>query len=117
MSDEPIIRLNRNNTPAIHGTRLTVYSIMDHYFDGWSIQSMAKLFRIPFEDAVAAVDYINSHMSDLMPEYHKMLERDRQGDSPEVRARYAESHARLMAKKEELDRRKREGAGDVRAAG
>ena len=117
MTDEPIIRPNRNNTPAIRGTRLTVYTIMDHYFSGWSTASMADLFRITLEECNAAVMYINSHMNELMPVYQKMLERDRQGDPPEVRARYAESHDRLMALKEKLDHQKREGAGDVRVAG
>jgi hypothetical protein len=117
MSDKPIIRLNRNNTPAVNGTRLTVYAIMDHYFAGWSVESLAELYGITSEESAAAVDYINSHMAALMPVYRRMLERDRQGDSPEVRARYAESHARLMALKDELDRKKREGTGDVRIAG
>lgn len=117
MPDEPIIRLNRNDTPAIHGTRLTVYSIMDYYFSGRSAEFIADLFRVSIEEVLAAQDYINSHMAELMPQYHRMLERDRQGDPPEVRARYAASHARLMALKEKLDRSKLEGTGDVRAAG
>ena len=117
MPGEPIIRLNGNNTPAIRGTRLTVYAIMDYYFRGRSPEFIANLFSIPSEDIVAAQDYINTHMAELMPPYRRMLERDRQGDPPEVRARYAESHARLMARKEEVERRNREGTGNVRAAG
>ena len=117
MPDEPIIRLNGNNTPAIRGTRLTVYSIMDHYFSGDTMERIAEVFRIPVEEAEAAAHYIDGHMAELMPSYRRMLQRDREGDSPEVRATYAASHARLMARKAELERKAMEGSGDARIAG
>jgi uncharacterized protein (DUF433 family) len=115
-SDEPIIRNNRNNTPAVRGTRLTVYSIMDNYFDGETAESIAEFYRISFEEAAASIDYINSHMVELMPDYRKMLETDRQGNPPHIEAIFAKSHEKLIRLKAEFDA-KRVEAHDVSVAG
>jgi hypothetical protein len=90
---------------------------MDNYFAGDTPQAIAEFYRITLEEAQAATRYIDEHMAELMPHYRKMLARDRQGDPPEVRARYPQAHARLMALKEKLERRKAQGDGDARAAG
>ncbi len=90
---------------------------MDNYFSGETPEAIAQFYRITLEEARAATDYIDGHMTELMPHYRAMLERDRQGDPPQVRERYAESHARLMALKEKLERQKTQRDGDARAAG
>ena len=110
MPDEPIIRLNRNNTPAIRGTRLTVFSIMDHYFGGATPEWITDFFQVKPEETDAAIAYINSHMAELMPMYRKMLERDQRGNSPEVEAKFARAHEKLMRLKAEFERRKAEAA-------
>ena len=116
MSKESIIYNNRNDTPAIRGTRLTVYSIMDFYFDGETSEAIAEFFRITPEEAQAAIEYINGHMAALMPHYQKMLERNRQGNSPEVEALLAKSHENLLRLKAEFDRKRAEAAS-ARIAG
>lgn len=45
MNDEPIIRSNFSGLPAIRATRLTVYSIMDHYLDGAGLAEIADFYR------------------------------------------------------------------------
>jgi uncharacterized protein (DUF433 family) len=118
MSDgEPIIRRNGNHAPAVRGTRLTVYSIMDLYFAGETPEAIAEFFRIPLGDAQAGIDYIDAHMRDLMPHYRQMLQRDRQGNPPHIEAILAQSHEKLMRKKQELEQQRLRGAGDARAAG
>jgi uncharacterized protein (DUF433 family) len=114
---EPIIRLNPNRTPAVRGTRLTVYSIMDLYFGGETPEVIAEFFRIPVGDAQAAIDYINDHMRELMPHYRRMIQRDRQGNPPHIEAILAKSHEKLMQKKRELEQKRAMEAGDARAAG
>ena len=114
MTDEPIIR-NFGNSPAIRGTRLTVYAIMDNYFDGETIESIADFYKIPIEDAKAAADYIDAHMAELMPPYRKMLERDRQGNPPHIELLLTQSHEKLMRLKEAHDKERE--AANVQVAG
>ena len=117
MADVPIIRNNRNNIPAVRGTRLTVYNIMDHSLAGRTAAWIAEFYRITPEDAQAALDYIAEHNLELMPKYQRDLEWARRGNSPEVEALFAESHRKLMRLKEELDQKQVRGNQDARAAG
>ena len=103
MPDEPIIQ-NFGNSPAVRGTRLTVYAIMDNYFDGETAESIAEFYRITLEEAKAATDYIDLHMAELMPPYRKMLERDRQGNPPHIEALLAQSHEKFMKLKASIDK-------------
>ncbi len=102
MSDEVIIRPNRNGVPSIKGTRLTVYSIMDHYFAGASLTEISSFYRITEAEAAGAVDYINSHMAELMPAYREMIERDAQGNPAGVSEVLAETHGKLIELRAEL---------------
>jgi uncharacterized protein (DUF433 family) len=61
MSDEPVIRPNRNGVPAINGTRLTVYSIMDRYFAGAGLREISDFYRITEQEAVSAMTELQSH--------------------------------------------------------
>jgi hypothetical protein len=117
MSDEPIIRDNQDRTPSVRGTRLTVYNIMDHHLAGRSAASIAGFYDIPLSDAQAAMDYIDAHLVELMPTYQRDLERKRRGNPPHVEAMFAESHKKLMRRKEDLERKTRGVTRDARAAG
>jgi uncharacterized protein (DUF433 family) len=117
MPDEPIICDNRNGTPSVRGTRLTVYNIMDHHLAGRSAASIGEFYDIPKGDAQAAVDYIDAHLSELMPTYQRDLERNRRGNPPHIEAMFAESHKKLMRLKEDLELKKRGETRDARAAG
>jgi len=107
MSDESVIRPNRNGLPAIRGTRLTVYSIMDHYFSGAALEEISDFYRIPLEDATGAIEYINSHMTELMPTYRQMLERDARGNSPDVNQLLSAAHERVLELRSRLERERR----------
>jgi len=113
---EPIIRPFQG-TPAIHGTRLTVYHIMDFYFAGYTAEAMADFYKLPVGDVQAAIDYIDDHMRELMPHYRQMLERDRRGNPPHIEAILTKSHEKLMRLKHDLERKQAREAGDARAAG
>jgi uncharacterized protein (DUF433 family) len=116
MGAESIIH-DRGRGPEIRGTRITVFDILDHHPDkGWTPEQLAGLFRVSVEQIQAALTYIEEHRDEVMSSYQKMLDFAAKGDSPEVREKYAKSHARFMALKAELDGRK--GATrDARAAG
>jgi len=114
--DNPVIH-DRGRGPEIQGTRITVFDVLDYYPKGWTPQQIADLFKITVTQVQAALEYIEQHRSEVIPRYQRMLAFAAKGDSPEVRATYAKSRARLMAVKRESDRRKSGGVDDARAAG
>src|SRR5437660_879232 len=117
MSDcEPIIR-PFGSSPAIRGTRLTVYSIMDNYFSGETSEAIAEFYHITLEEAQAATDYIDQHMAQLMPRYRKMLQREREGNPPEIERLFERSREKLIRIKAELERKRAGEARDARVAG
>lgn len=121
MPEEPIIRPNFSGTPAVRGTRLSIYSIMDFHIAGDSAAFVAESFGIGLEDAQAAMQYIDEHREELMPRYLEIVERNRRGNSSHVEALFAKSHEKLMRLKAEMDPinagKPTTGAADVRVAG
>ena len=69
---------------------------MDHHLEGAALYEISDFYRITAEEATAAVDYINSHLTELMPTYRQMLERDSQGNSPEVTELFRRSHEKFV---------------------
>jgi uncharacterized protein (DUF433 family) len=104
-------------TPAIRGTRITLYHVMDHYLARRTEAWTAKFYGLPESDINAAYAYIAEHEAEMMPEYQKMLDRERRGNPPHVQAMLARSHEKLMRRKAEFDRQHKGEAGDARAAG
>lgn len=49
--------INRGRGPAIEGTRITVYDVIDDLQEGWRYDLIAGLFRLPPDDIQAAVDW------------------------------------------------------------
>lgn len=116
MVDESII-YDRGRGPEIRGTRVTVFDILDHHPDkGWTVEQLAALFRVSAAQISAALQYVEEHHDAVMRSYQRILEFAARGDSPEVKASYARSHARLMALKNNLEQRKGIDS-DARAAG
>src|SRR5438128_3013345 len=112
MSDEPIIVMFPGKGPAIRGTRITVYDVMDYYKSGTHRSIIAYTLRVKPEEVDAAIEYIESHREHVMREYQKMLDRDAAGNPPEIRAKLEESHRRL-----EEFMKNREAAKKAEAAG
>lgn len=103
--------------PAIRGTRLTLYHIMDDYVARRPVEQVAEFYKLPVGDVVAAYSYIQQHEAEMKPQYEKMLERNRRGNPPHIEAILAKSHEKLMRRKAELDRKRAGELGDARAAG
>jgi uncharacterized protein (DUF433 family) len=68
--------VNYGRGPAIAGTRITVYDVMDYYTAGWHRDQIAEVFpRVSASDVQAAIDYIEAHKEDVTAEYEKILDR------------------------------------------
>jgi len=100
---------DRGRGPEIKGTRITVYDVMDYYKRGRPANWIADLFRLNVEEVQEAIRYIEAHRHEVWIEYQKMLDREARGNPPWVQEKLDASHARLLAKLDEIRRRKVEG--------
>jgi uncharacterized protein (DUF433 family) len=98
--------IDRGRGPEIEGTRITVFDIMDYVEDSWHPARIATFLSLSTGQVLAAIQYIEDHKEELMPQYLDMLERCAQGNPPEIEARRVESHAKLMAKFKDLELKK-----------
>jgi uncharacterized protein (DUF433 family) len=99
--------------PQIAGTRLTVYDIMDYLRMDWHHTAIAAELRISSYQVLAAMKYIEEHRAEVEAEYKIMLERDAQGNPPEIQAKLEASHAKLQAL---LDKRRQELSRETKDA-
>jgi len=89
--------IDRGRGPEIAGTRITVYDIWDYLKEGCHHTDIAMILRISSAQVRSAVDYIESHKNEVLAEYQKMLDREAQGNPPEIQAKLRSSHAKLQA--------------------
>lgn len=117
MATEPLLLLQQGNAriiergrgPEIAGTRITVYDILDYERIGWPPERTADWLKVTVEEVEAARFYIERHRAELMPEYEKMLERDRRGNPPELQAKLDAIAGRARRLRDELRRAKTAG--------
>ena len=104
----------------MRSSRITVYDVMDYYKHAWSPQRIADLFKLTVAEVEAAIRYIEAHKAEVMVEYQKMLDRDAQGNQPEIQARLDATRgaARRMLGRLRLAREAQDqGANRARFAG
>jgi uncharacterized protein (DUF433 family) len=91
----------------IAGTRITVWDVY-HYLEGgdWTHEQIAEVLRLSPEQIEAAVRYIEEHKAEVLEVHRQIEERIARGNPPEIEAMLRESHARLLARVEELKRQK-----------
>jgi uncharacterized protein (DUF433 family) len=116
LSDKTIIH-DRGRGPEIRGTRITVFNIMDHHLAGRSREWIAEFYKLSSAEVQAAQDYIDAHLSDLLPKYERDVDWARKGNSAEVQALFEESHRRLKRRVAEMKGAKAGEVRDARAAG
>lgn len=75
--------IDRGRGPEIAGTRITVYSVMDYYTNGWHRDQIAMQLRLSSRDIQAAIDYIEAHKEEVQAEYQKILDRHRNYKYPD----------------------------------
>jgi uncharacterized protein (DUF433 family) len=88
--------INRGRGPEIKGTRITVYDVLDYANDGWHANSIALLFGLNTEQIQCALRYIEDHKPEVMAAYQRMLDRDAQGNPPEIEEKLKASRAKLQ---------------------
>ena len=94
----------------IAGTRISIYDILDYSTKGYHHTFIASLFRLSSSQVLGALEYVEAHKDEVMAEYRQMLERDAQGNPPEIRAKEAASHAKMLARLAEIRRAREQGA-------
>ena len=103
--------IDRGRGPEIEGTRITVYYVMDYLQEGWRYDQIAGLFRLPPDDILAAIQYIESHKEAVMTAYQQILARHRNVQyPPEVQTKLAQNRQKLQARLAELQARQQTGS-------
>lgn len=67
-----VIRTSRGLTIA--GTRITLYTIMDHLKDEWPPHLIRDWFNLNDKQMQGVLDYIKSHQEEVEAEYQQVLE-------------------------------------------
>lgn len=99
--------IDRGRGPELEGTRITVYRIMDFLAYDDPPEVMAKELNLTMEQVRVALDYIQTHRTEVEKNYRIILERVNRPNPPWVEAMLAKTP-------EELRRRlaqKRQGIG------
>jgi uncharacterized protein (DUF433 family) len=95
-SSEPQI-IERERGPCIAGTRITVYSILDYYKEGWDPSSIALTLGLSSAQVLAAIRYIEEHKEEVLADYQTILEREARGNPPELQAKLDAIHVKWQA--------------------
>ncbi len=83
--------------PRIEGTRIAVYTVLEHLRDGRSRDWIAAFFRLSSQQVQAAMDYIREHESEVNAEYDKIMARIKAGNPPDVEAKLRANHEKVKA--------------------
>lgn len=59
---------------SIAGTRITLYTIMDHLKAGWSPEQIRDWYELTDEQVAGALDYIEANRDTFEAEYRQVLE-------------------------------------------
>jgi uncharacterized protein (DUF433 family) len=98
--------INRGRGPELAGIRITVFDIIPYLKAGYSPTYTAAILGLSTDEVLALMQYIEEHKEEVMAENQKIEERIARGNPPEVEALREKSHAKLLAYREELRRKK-----------
>ena len=107
---EPIEIYDRGRGPELKRIRITVYDIIPYLEAGWHPSYIATVFPITTAEVMALVQYIEEHKAEVMSVHRKIEERIARGNPPEIKAKLRASHAKLLALKAELKRKRQQEA-------
>jgi uncharacterized protein (DUF433 family) len=113
---KPVAIIDRGRGPEVAGTRITVFDVLHYLQAGHSPNYIAAVLSLSTAEVLAAIRYIEEHRDEVLAMNRRIEERIARGNPPEVEAKRQASHEKLLALREELQRRRREeeanGAGD-----
>jgi len=105
----PVTIIDRGRGPELAGTRITIYTLLDYFDDGWNDASIALWMGLSSMQVAAIRQYIAEHKDEVLAENAKILARIARGNPPEIEARRAGSKAKLQALREKLRRQREQG--------
>ena len=80
--------VNRGRGPEIADTRITVFDVLDYRNQGWHRDRIAAQFRLSSAQIQAALDCIDAHSAEVIAEYQRILDRQKNYKyPPEVQAK------------------------------
>jgi uncharacterized protein (DUF433 family) len=103
---DPIRIINTGSGPRLAGTRITVYDVVHYLEGGHSANYIALVLRVSIAEVRAIIQYIEEHKEEVMAVHRQIEERIARGNPPEVEAKLKASHAKLLALKAELERKR-----------
>jgi uncharacterized protein (DUF433 family) len=112
---DPIEIYDRGRGPELKRIRITVYDIIPYLEEGWDPSWIPTVLPITTAEVMALIKYIEEHKEEVMAVHRKIEERIARGNPPEIRAKFRASHAKLLALKAELKRKRQpeaNGASD-----
>ncbi|MEX1027651.1 MAG: DUF433 domain-containing protein [Candidatus Paceibacterota bacterium] len=80
----------------IAGTRITVWDVLHHLKNDWSLNEIAEVLRLSDQQVQAAVDYIHAHQDELVKVHQQIEARNAQANPPEVQDKLAAARARRI---------------------
>jgi uncharacterized protein (DUF433 family) len=98
--------INRGRGPELAGIRITVYDIIPYLQAGHGPTYIAAVLGLSTDEVKALMQYLEEHKEEVMAENRKIEERIARGNPPEIEAMREQSHAKLLAYREELRRKK-----------
>ena len=81
----------------IVGTRVSVWDVLHHLHNNWTVQEIADVFDISPEEVQAAVDYIAEHEDEVWEVHRQIEHRNAQGNPPELAAKLDQARAKRLA--------------------
>jgi uncharacterized protein (DUF433 family) len=108
---EPVKIRDRGRGPELERIRITVFDIIPWQRAGHSANYIAASLGLSTREVLALQQYIEDHKEEVMAINQQIEERIARGNPPEVEAMRQESHAKLLALREELRRKQQEANG------
>lgn len=91
--------IDRGRGPEIEGTRITVYDVVDYWKKDWTHDQIAGLFRLPPDDVLEAIRYIEQHQDEVMSDYQAIVDRHRSHEySQEVKEKLSRNREKFQAR-------------------
>jgi uncharacterized protein (DUF433 family) len=103
---EPIVIIDRGGTPRLANSRINVYDVVHYLEHGRSANYIALVLGITLAETQALIQYIEEHKDEVMAVHRRIEERIARGNPPEVEAKRRISHAKLLALRAELERKR-----------
>lgn len=103
---EPTVIIDGSGTPRLANSRINVYDVVHYLEHGRSANYIALVLRITLVETRALIQYIEEHKEEVMAVHRKIEERIARGNPPEIEGKLRVSHAKLLALKAELERKR-----------